>query len=114
MVFGHGSLAGYPRPFRSGVNAERNTIRVTPSLPADWNEAELHHVPLGNTFVDLAPGSKTAAGVSRIAAQNPDQLPSGNRIRGKDGDLQLVSRFRSRFSLSQSIAFFVQFRSQRC
>lgn len=73
-------------------NADRNTIRVTPSLPADWNEAELHHVPLGNTFVDLAmrrvgttlevsptgpgaatlhlesgaPGSKTAAGVLRI------------------------------------------------
>jgi hypothetical protein len=73
-------------------NAERNTIRVTPSLPADWNEAELHHVPLGNTFVDLAmrrvgmtlevsptgpgaatlhlesgaPGSKMAAGVLRI------------------------------------------------
>jgi glycogen debranching enzyme len=73
-------------------NAERNTISITPSLPADWNEAELHHVPLGNTFVDLAmrrvgmtlevsptgpgaatshlesgaPGSKTAAGVLRI------------------------------------------------
>ncbi len=34
-------------------NASRNTITVTPNLPANWDEAELDHVPLGVTSIDL-------------------------------------------------------------
>jgi hypothetical protein len=34
-------------------NAETNTLTVTPNLPASWNEAEVHHVPLGSAVVDL-------------------------------------------------------------
>jgi len=33
---------------------DQKTLRITPSLPAAWDEAELHHVPLGPSFVDLS------------------------------------------------------------
>ncbi len=34
-------------------DAPNHTLRVAPHLPADWNGAKLHNVPLGSTTVDL-------------------------------------------------------------
>jgi len=34
-------------------DAANHHLMVTPSLPADWDKAQLHHVPLGSSDVDL-------------------------------------------------------------
>ena len=34
-------------------NASENTLIVTPQMPASWNQAKLHHVPLGNHKVEV-------------------------------------------------------------
>jgi glycogen debranching enzyme len=34
-------------------DAANHQLMVTPSLPADWDKAQLHHVPLGSSHVDL-------------------------------------------------------------
>jgi hypothetical protein len=34
-------------------DAANHQLMVTPSLPADWDKAQLHHVPFGGTTVDL-------------------------------------------------------------
>jgi hypothetical protein len=34
-------------------DAAAHTLSVTPHLPADWNTATLHHLPLGGSSVDL-------------------------------------------------------------
>ena len=34
-------------------DAANHQLMVTPSLPADWDKAQLHHVPLGGSNVDL-------------------------------------------------------------
>jgi glycogen debranching enzyme len=34
-------------------NASGNTLIVTPQMPASWNEAKIHHVPLGNDKVEV-------------------------------------------------------------
>jgi hypothetical protein len=34
-------------------DASAHTVSVTPHLPADWNSATLHHLPLGDSSVDL-------------------------------------------------------------
>jgi len=34
-------------------NAPANTLTVTPRLPADWTTAAIHHLPLGNSSLDL-------------------------------------------------------------
>lgn len=34
-------------------DAAAQTLSITPHLPADWDTAALHHVPLGDKFVDL-------------------------------------------------------------
>lgn len=35
-------------------NAATQTLSLNPHLPAEWPGASLHHLPLGNAFVDLA------------------------------------------------------------
>lgn len=34
-------------------NAANNTLTISPHLPADWNEAKLFHIPIGNTRTDI-------------------------------------------------------------
>ncbi len=34
-------------------DAAAQTLSISPHLPADWNTAALHHVPIGEKFVDL-------------------------------------------------------------
>ena len=34
-------------------DALHHTLRLAPHLPASWNSAKLHHVPLGNSRIDL-------------------------------------------------------------
>ncbi len=35
-------------------DAPNHTLKINPALPADWNQADLHNVPFGKTFVDLS------------------------------------------------------------
>jgi glycogen debranching enzyme len=72
-------------------DAANHQLMVTPSLPADWDKAQLHHVPLGGSNVDLEmtrEGSMLMVRASGAAAQQvvlashtPGAKRAGNVLR---------------------------------
>jgi hypothetical protein len=50
-------------------DAARNTLYVTPQLPAQWNEAQISRVPIGNSYADL---SLTRDGITLVVRLTGD------------------------------------------
>jgi hypothetical protein len=62
-------------------NAPENTLRVTPQLPADWQDATLRDVPFGNAKLDLK-FTRAGSDLAIEAVQPPAGLQLATRSPG--------------------------------
>lgn len=74
-------------------NAGTQTLTVDPHLPAEWPGASLHHLPFGNTFVDLAMERRGAMLVVRCSSGcsglHLASRTAGATMRGDEIDIPL-------------------------
>jgi microcompartment protein CcmK/EutM len=73
-------------------SAEGNTLTVTPSLPADWNEAKLMRIPVAQSHVDVEMrrnGSMLAVRVSGAGSKTLKLQSRGAGARMENGELRI-------------------------
>ncbi|HVJ08602.1 MAG TPA: hypothetical protein VM554_09465 [Acidisarcina sp.] len=63
-------------------NAAAKALKVTPSLPADWDEAKLHHIPLGKDNLDLAMTREGSSLAVRITKTTNPAIALASRANG--------------------------------
>jgi microcompartment protein CcmK/EutM len=73
-------------------SAEGNTLTITPSLPADWNEAKLMRIPVAQSHVDVEMrrnGSMLTVRVSGAGSKTLKLQSRGAGARMENGELRI-------------------------
>jgi hypothetical protein len=67
-------------------NAAENTLTVTPSLPAQWNEAKISGVPLADRRIGIEMRRNGSALLVRLAGDGSNSIKLRSRISGATAD----------------------------